>query len=96
MMANLLHLKQKGSAMKLINEKPDEMSEVQTFFWIVCLVAGVDPEEGGVIVEQHLVTKKWERVDDLVSSWEDAINSGNFYARVMAMRSVAEAHFIKS
>lgn len=82
--------------MKLINENPDQMSEMQTFFWIVCLVAGVDPEEGGIVVEQHLVTKKWERVDDLVSSWEDAINSGNFYARVMAVDVKAEAYFTKS
>ena len=82
--------------MKMTNQNPDEMSEVETYFWIVSLVSGSDPEEGGIVVEQQLITKKWERVDALISSWEEFIDSGNFYARVMAMRSVAEAYFTKS
>ena len=81
--------------MKMTNENPDEMSEENTYFWIVSLVAG-DPEEGGFVAEQRLVTKKWERVEALVDHWQEFIDSGEYYAQVQAMRSVAQAHFSKS
>ena len=72
----------------------EAMSEMETYFWIVQLCSG-NPEGAGIIVKTELVTKKWERVLDVVDSWKHLIDSGDFFANVLAMEVKAEATFTK-
>lgn len=76
-------------------ENEEAMSEIETYYWIVQLISG-NPERGGIVVETQLVTKKWERVEGQVEVWEQHIQTGEYYAHVMAVRGVADAFFTKS
>jgi len=81
--------------MKININNKEAMSENETYFWIVQLISG-DPESGGIVAQTELITKKWERVEDRIESWQQHIDSGEFYAHVIAVRSAAEAFFAKS
>lgn len=80
--------------MRFETNNEEAMSEVETYFWIVNLVKG-DPESGGIVVKEELVTKKWERVEGLVDSWSHLIETGEFYANILAMDVKAEGYITK-
>jgi len=61
-----------------------ELMSEDTFFWIVELIRG--SEDGvGLVIERELVSKKYERVIDLIDSWSDLIDCGDHYAIVISV-----------
>jgi len=61
-----------------------ELMSEDTFFWIVQLVHGT-PDGVGLVIERELVSKKYERVLDLIGSWSHLIDCGNHYATVISV-----------
>jgi hypothetical protein len=66
---------------------PEEVLSQDTHYWVVSLVHG--SEGCGIVQDTRLVTKKFERVEELVDQWEHLIESGEYFVNVMAMAVTA-------
>jgi hypothetical protein len=74
--------------MKFWCEDESLMSEVNTFYWVCSLV------HGDFVVEQELITKKFERVQYFAEKYKEEVESGKFWVHVQAMKVVCEGEFV--
>ena len=72
--------------MKIVKEtfSSAELMSQDTFFWIVELIRG-SKDGVGLVIKRELVTKKYERVIDLIDSWSHLIDCGDHYATVISV-----------